>query len=54
MLVPSRIIHSRSTAYQQSLAYAQCMRAHGEPGYPDPASNGGFIIDGKKDHLNGS
>jgi len=53
MLVPSRIIHSGSTAYQQSLAYAQCMRAHGEPGYPDPASNGGFIIDGKKDHLNG-
>jgi hypothetical protein len=43
-----------STTYQQSLAYAQCMRAHGEPGYPDPASNGGFIINGKKDHLNGS
>jgi hypothetical protein len=42
------------TAYQKSLAYAQCMRAHGEPGYPDPASNGGFIIDGKKDHLDGS
>ena len=30
------------------------MRAHGEPGYPDPTSNGGFILDGKKDHLNGS
>src|ERR1022692_249263 len=43
-----------STAYQKSLAYAQCMRAHGEPGYPDPTSNGGFILDGKKDHLNGS
>jgi hypothetical protein len=42
------------TAYQKSVAYAQCMRAHGEPGYPDPTSNGGFIIDGKKDHLNGS
>jgi hypothetical protein len=25
-----------STAYQKSVAYAQCMRAHGEPGYPDP------------------
>jgi hypothetical protein len=29
------------------------MRAHGEPSYPDPTSNGGFVIDGKKDHLNG-
>ena len=43
-----------TTAYQKSLAYAQCMRSHGEPGYPDPASNGGFIIDGQKDHLNGA
>jgi hypothetical protein len=43
-----------TTAYQKSLAYAQCMRAHGEPSYPDPTSNGGFIIDGKKDHLNGA
>ena len=43
-----------TTAYQQALAYAQCMRAHGEPSYPDPTSNGGFVIDGKKDHLNGA
>jgi hypothetical protein len=43
-----------TTAYQKSLAYAQCMRAHGEPSYPDPTSNGGFIIDGKKDRLNGA
>ena len=42
-----------TTAYQKALAYAQCMRAHGEPSYPDPTSNGGFIIDGQKDHLNG-
>jgi hypothetical protein len=42
-----------TTAYQKALAYAQCMRAHGEPSYPDPTSNGGFIIDGKKDNLNG-
>jgi hypothetical protein len=41
------------TAYQKALAYAQCMRAHGEPSYPDPTSNGGFIINGQKDHLNG-
>jgi hypothetical protein len=43
-----------TTAYQKALAYAQCMRAHGEPGYPDPTSNGGFIINGRKDHLNGA
>src|SRR5579859_4251373 len=35
-----------TTAYQKALAYAQCMRAHGEPSYPDPTANGGFIIDG--------
>src|SRR5215470_18553770 len=43
-----------TTAYQKALAYAQCMRAHGEPSYPDPTSNGGFIIDGQRDHLNGA
>jgi len=42
-----------TSAYQKALAYAQCMRAHGEPSYPDPTSNGGFIINGQKDHLNG-
>ena len=42
-----------TSAYQKALAYAQCMRAHGEPNYPDPTSNGSFIIDGQKDHLNG-
>ena len=42
-----------TAAYQKALAYAQCMRAHGEPSYPDPTSNGGFIIDGRKDHLSG-
>jgi hypothetical protein len=43
-----------TSAYQKALAYAQCMRTHGEPSYPDPTSNGGFIIDGQKDHLNGA
>src|SRR5215469_10977155 len=43
-----------TSAYQKALAYAQCMRTHGEPGYPDPTSNGGFIINGQKDHLNGA
>jgi hypothetical protein len=42
------------TAYQKALSYAQCMRAHGEPGYPDPQSNGGFVINAQKDHLNGA
>ena len=31
-----------STPYQQALAYAQCMRSHGEPGFPDPDSQGLF------------
>jgi hypothetical protein len=25
---------------QKALAFAQCMRSHGEPNFPDPASNG--------------
>ena len=28
------------TAYQKSLAFAQCMRSHGQPGFPDPTSQG--------------
>jgi hypothetical protein len=30
------------TPYQQALAYAHCMRAHGDPGFPDPNSQGLF------------
>jgi hypothetical protein len=30
------------TTYQRELAYAQCMRAHGLPGFPDPNSDGTF------------
>jgi hypothetical protein len=33
----------RQTAFQRELAYAQCMRAHDLPGFPDPASNGAFV-----------
>jgi hypothetical protein len=40
--------------YQDAVAYAQCMRSHGEPGFPDPQPNGDLLIDGQKDHLNGS
>ncbi len=34
----------QSTAYQKALAYAQCIRAHGVPNYPDPNSQGQFVI----------
>ena len=29
--------------YQRELAYAQCMRAHGDPGFPDPQARRAFI-----------
>jgi hypothetical protein len=35
---------STSAAYQKALAYAQCIRAHGVPDYPDPNSQGQFVI----------
>lgn len=31
-----------TSSRQQPLAYAHCMRSHGEPGFPDPDSQGGF------------
>jgi hypothetical protein len=30
------------SAYQKALPFAQCMRSHGVPNYPDPLSNGNF------------
>jgi hypothetical protein len=42
------------TAYQKMLAYSQCMRANGEPGFPDPQPNGNLLINGQQDHLNGA
>jgi hypothetical protein len=33
-----------STRYARDLAYAQCMRTHGQPTWPDPSSNGGFMF----------
>ena len=33
-----------STAYTKALAYAQCMRSHGVPSYPDPNSKGQFYV----------
>ena len=41
------------TAYQKMLAYSQCMRAHGEPGFPDPQPDGNLLINGRQD-LNGA
>jgi hypothetical protein len=34
---------STSSAYAKALAYAQCIRAHGIPDYPDPNSKGQFV-----------
>jgi hypothetical protein len=33
---------SGQTPYRQALAYARCMRTHGDPGFPDPNSQGLF------------
>jgi hypothetical protein len=38
------------TAYQKAVAYAQCMRAHGVPNFPDPDSKGNILIT-PADHL---
>jgi hypothetical protein len=31
-----------ATPYAEEVAYAQCMRSHGEPDFPDPSTDGGF------------
>ena len=33
-----------ATAYQKAVAFAQCMRSHGAPSWPDPNSQGGFTV----------
>jgi hypothetical protein len=38
----SSIAAGGSTFYQKAVAYAQCMRSHGVPDYPDPDSQGQF------------
>lgn len=35
---------SASSAYAKAVAYAQCMRAHGIPKFPDPNSKGQFVV----------
>jgi hypothetical protein len=34
------------------LEFAQCMRAHEEPGFPDPSATGGFTIPNSVDENN--
>jgi hypothetical protein len=35
-----------SKTYKQALAYSQCMRSQGVPGFPDPDSQGNIIVQG--------
>jgi len=35
---------SAATGSDPALAYARCMRSHGVPAFPDPASGGGFFF----------
>ncbi len=35
------------TDYSEDVAYAQCMRAHGLPNFPDPNAQGDFLISPK-------
>jgi hypothetical protein len=35
---------SGTSTYQKAVAYAQCMRQHGVPNFPDPLPNGGFAL----------
>jgi hypothetical protein len=37
---------SAASTYAKEVAYAQCMRSHGVPSYPDPDSNGQFDLNG--------
>jgi hypothetical protein len=36
-------VSAAQTAYQKAVAFSQCMRAHGVPGFPDPQSNGAIL-----------
>jgi hypothetical protein len=46
---------SGSTPYQKALAYSQCMRTHGDPGFPDPGSQGIYVESpANRDVFNGS
>ena len=38
---------TESTTYRADLAYAQCMRTHGVPSFPDPNPSAGINISGQ-------
>jgi hypothetical protein len=38
---------TESAPYRVNLAYAQCMRAHGLPGFPNPSPSQGFSFSGQ-------
>src|SRR5215472_3417402 len=40
----SSTVSTALTAYQKALVYAQCMRTHGVPKFPDPDSRGIFTV----------
>lgn len=40
--VSSPPLTAAQVRYQKDLAYAQCMRSHGQPSFPDPSSQGRF------------
>jgi hypothetical protein len=50
---PAGAAAAGSTNYQKAVAYAQCMRSHGVPNFPDPDSQGNFLINGQKANLPG-
>ena len=43
---PSAGSTAYQTTYQKEVAYAKCMRSHGEPSFPDPDSQGNFNTGG--------
>lgn len=43
---------SGSRVHARALAYAQCVRSHGVPGWPDPDSQGQFEVDAPAMHIN--
>jgi len=41
---PGAASSTGESQYQRSVAFAGCMRSHGEPSFPDPQPNGGFMV----------
>jgi len=45
---------SGASRYSKALAYAQCMRSHGIPNFPNPTSSGQFLIQNKNNSMDQS